>query len=428
MSDAADVPRLKGFDHTIGFVRAGYGFVQRHCDALGTDRFRARIMLRPVLCARGESAARMFYGGEAFTRQGAMPPTVLRLLQDKGSVQVLDGASHRHRKALFVDLLMGDAPKAAFIALFEEEWNAAMAEWAKRREIVLFDEVNLVLTRAVCRWTGVPVDQIGAARLCHELTSMIENAGRIGPAVLVALNRRRRTEARIKALLDKVRADEHDPASMLGRIVRFKDHDGRALDPESATVEVLNILRPTVAIGRFIMFAAMALHEHPQWRAALNGAPDAAYEAFTEEVRRVYPFFPVVGGVARETLDWNGCRIGKGDWVLLDLFGTDHDPRRFPAPAAFDPDRAPSWRAQGFDFVPQGGGHTPISHRCPGEELTVAVICAALRFLVERMDYSVPQQDLSLSLNRMPARPRSGFRLSLSRVRQRDGGNIRAGR
>lgn len=151
MSDALHVPWLKGFDHTIGFARAGYTFVQRHCDALGTDRFRTRIILRPVLCARGESAARMFYGGEAFTRQGAMPPTVLRLLQDKGSVQRLDGAAHRHRKARFVELLMGDAPKDTFIALFEEEWEVAMAEWAKQREVVLFDAVNLVLTRAVCR-------------------------------------------------------------------------------------------------------------------------------------------------------------------------------------------------------------------------------------------------------------------------------------
>ncbi len=41
----------------------------------------------------------MFYSGDRFTRTGgAMPPTVLRLLQDKGSVQQLDGAAHlQHR-------------------------------------------------------------------------------------------------------------------------------------------------------------------------------------------------------------------------------------------------------------------------------------------------------------------------------------------
>jgi fatty-acid peroxygenase len=152
MTQPATIPRLRGFDHTIRFLRSGYRFIPDACDALHSDRFHARLMLSPVLCARGEDAARMFYGGDHFTRQGAMPPTVLRLLQDKGSVQGLEGAAHRHRKWMFVDLLMGEAQTDSFTALFEEEWLAALQDWASRDEIVLFDEANLVLTRAICRW------------------------------------------------------------------------------------------------------------------------------------------------------------------------------------------------------------------------------------------------------------------------------------
>lgn len=52
----------------------------------------------------------MVYGnGRLARRRGAMPPSVLRLLQDKGSVQQLDGPDYRHRKAMFVDLHMTDA-------------------------------------------------------------------------------------------------------------------------------------------------------------------------------------------------------------------------------------------------------------------------------------------------------------------------------
>ena len=365
MPDTA-IPRLGGFEHTLAFLRDGYAFVSRNCDALGTDRFRARIMLTPVLCARGASAARMFYAGDRFTRQGAMPPTVLRLLQDKGSVQGLDGAAHRHRKRLFIDLLMREAGLAELVALFEEEWLTALADWATRPGIVVFDEANLVLTRAVCRWAGVPLDGIGDVQMCHALSSMIENAGSIGPVIVPALLRRRRTERQIAALVERSRAGLGRTDTALWRIAHFEDAEGVPLSVEAAAVEVINILRPTVAIGRYIMFAAMALHQHRSWRVALHGADDAHYARFAEEVRRVYPFFPVVGGIAKASFDWEGAAIAEGDWVLLDLYGTNHDPRRFAEPGVFDPTRAPSWRRSGLRLRATGRRKgTPETHRAP---------------------------------------------------------------
>lgn len=412
-----NVPKSGGFDETLAFLREGYDFIGTRCDALGTDLFRTRIMLRPVTCLRGEAAAQMFYGSGCFTRRGAMPQTVLRLLQDKGSVQLLDGEAHRHRKALFTGLLMDEVAVDRFVDLFREEWRAATEEWARRPSIVLLDEVNLVLTRAVCRWAGVPLDRRRDVHLCRELGSMIEHAGHVGPKVLLALARRRSAERFATSVLSRLR-NAGEAATPAARIAQFRDPDGQLLGIDAAGVELLNILRPTVAIGRFVMFAALALHDHPHWAAALAGAEDGAYDRFAEEVRRLYPFFPVIGGVALCDLTWREHQFAKGDWVLLDLHGTNHDPRRFPDPHTFDPDRAPSWRDQGFDFVPQGGGAAHQSHRCPGEQLTVATLREATRLLVEETEYTVPPQDLSMPLNRMPARPMSG--MVLSNVRRRN--------
>lgn len=61
-------------------------------------------MLTPVVCMRGAEAARVFYAPGRFTRVGAMPKGVLRLLQDEGSVVTLDGAMHRTRKRLSLDI------------------------------------------------------------------------------------------------------------------------------------------------------------------------------------------------------------------------------------------------------------------------------------------------------------------------------------
>lgn len=414
----SSTPQLKGFDHTLAFLREGYMFISNRCDQLSSDRFRTRIMLKQVVCLRGEPAAEMFYGRDLFTRQsGAMPPTVLRLLQDTGSVQLLDGAAHRHRKALFISLLMTDAAEASFLDRFRAEWLAAVDDWAGRPNIVLFDEVNLVLTRAICQWAGVALERKSDKQMCRELTAMIEHSGSVAPSVVLALAHRRRCERYIVDLVKRIRSERIDASSSpLARIAQFHDPDGELLDPEAAAVEVLNILRPTVAIGRFIMFAAMALHGHPKWHGKLMGAENGLYERFAEEVRRIYPFFPVIGGIARRAFEWQGHEFSCGDWVLLDLHGTNHDPRRFPGPHSFDPDRALSWQDQGFDFIPQGGGKAPVNHRCPGERLTVATVREACRLMVEAMTYEVPPQDLSMPLNRMPARPKSG--MVLAKVRR----------
>lgn len=86
-------------------LRDGYAFVSRHCEALGSDAFQARLALQQVVFARGPDALATFYHPGRFTRVGAMPPTTLRLLQGRGSVQQLDGDAHLQRKRLFLSVL-----------------------------------------------------------------------------------------------------------------------------------------------------------------------------------------------------------------------------------------------------------------------------------------------------------------------------------
>lgn len=85
-------------------------------------------MLRPVLRAIGAEAAAQFYDPALLTRRGAMPPSILRLLQDKGSMQMLDDTSHRHRRGAFAGLLMTDEAEARFLAIFRDEWQRALPE------------------------------------------------------------------------------------------------------------------------------------------------------------------------------------------------------------------------------------------------------------------------------------------------------------
>jgi fatty-acid peroxygenase len=184
---------------------------------------------------------------------------------------------------------------------------------------------------------------------------------------------------------------------------------GRQLEPSVAAVELINLLRPTVAIARFVTFAALALHEHPEWHDRLVTAGDAELEMFVQEVRRYYPFFPMVGGLVREPFTWRGHHFDEKDWVLLDLYGTDHDPRSWPEPDRFWPGRFRDRVITAFDLVPQGAGRHATTHRCPGEWITIEIMKTVTRLLVADTDYDVPAQDLTISFSKMPTGPASGF-------------------
>jgi len=170
-------------------------------------------------------------------------------------------------------------------------------------------------------------------------------------------------------------------------------------------------LPPPLENHRSVIFAALALHQYPECRAQVI-ADEEYLRWLIQEIRRYYPFFPMVGGRAREEFDWRGRRFRAGSWFLLDIYATNHHPRIWSEPAAFRPERFATWDGDPYSFVPQGGGDHGVTHRCAGEWLTISVMERAVRLLTTAMIYDAPLQDLSVDLSRMPAAPRSGLRIS----------------
>lgn len=410
MASIDDLPSPGIPDSTLAVLREGYDFIGRRCERLHSDAFASRLMLSKVVCMRGADAAEAFYDDGRFSRQGAMPPTVVKLLQDRGSVQLLEGEPHRHRKEVFMSVLDREGVRR-LAAQFVKEWRARLPIWERASRIVLFDQVRHVLFRAVCAWAGMPLrtEAEVLARL-KEFTAMIEATGSVGPRNWRAIWLRRRSERWARDNLLRIRhgilpTPALAPAAI---IARHRGLDGRFLPPEVAAVEMLNIIRPTVAIAHFIVFAAIALHEHPEWRRAFESGDEADLENFVQEVRRVAPFFPFIGGKVRIPFRWRDIEFTRGQWVLLDLYGTCRDKQHWEEPDAFRPERFRN-RDHGFAFVAQGGGEYLSGHRCPGEGATLALMMEAVRLLTRAMRYDVPEQNLSVDLSRIPALPKSGF-------------------
>ena len=408
-SGQAAIPVDPAIDSTGPFFKEGYNFIGNRCRSFGSDIFRTRIMLRGVTCIAGEEAARRFYDGRHFTRVGAMPQMTLRLLQDKGSVQLLDGAAHQARKAMFLEMMAPEAGAAMGVAV-ERRWQELFKANRRETQINLHDAVQAILCAAACDWAGIPLSAAERPKRTREFAAMIDGAGSMGPRNWKGLLLRRRTERWARGIVDRLRNGglAELPDSPATRIASFRDKQGGLLDRRTAGVEILNLVRPTVAVARFVVFAALALHEHPAWRERLRWSGTAEALSFVQEVRRFYPFFPVIGGRVREPFEWRSHPFRTGDWVLLGLHATNHDPRLWPEPERFEPDRFSGWKGSGYDLVPQGAGEHARDHRCPGEWLTIEIMLCATRLLAG-MEYEVPEQDLTVPLDRFPTLPRSGF-------------------
>lgn len=404
------IPSDKSFDGTLALVFDGYRFISKRCERLASDIFETRLMLQKFICLRGEEAARVFYDENRFERKDAAPSRLKKTLTGEGGVQGLDDEAHRRRKAMFMSLMTPENI-ARLVGLTKSGWRDAAEKWERTDKIVLFDEAQEILCRSVCAWAGVPLAEREAEKRTGDLAAMIEASGAVGWRHWRGRWARKRAEKWVGDIIEQVRAGnlEATGASALRVVAEHRGLDGKFLDKQIAAVELLNILRPTVAVARFITFGALALYEHPECLEKFHEGEKDYAEWFAQEVRRFYPFFPFVAARTRQEFEWKGYRFPKGRRVILDLYGTNHDERLWHEPEKFQPERFRRWDNNPFDFIPQGGGDYFAGHRCAGEFITIELMKTAMNFFAGAVEYAVPKQDVSISLRRIPAIPKSRF-------------------
>ncbi|MET8199732.1 cytochrome P450 [Micromonospora taraxaci] len=414
----ASMPADRSPDSTLALLRAGYRFIGERCERYDSDVFRTRILLAPTICLRGRPATELFYDTERFQRATAMPLRVQRTLTGRGGVQGLDGTEHADRKAMFMSI-MTPAAIRQLGQLFDDEWRARIPAWEAAGPVSLYDELGRLLTRVVYAWVGVPLPASQVADRAVELHAMIEAPALAGPRHWRGRLARRRAERRLADLVERTRTGlAPAPAdSALAVIAEHRDGRGNLLPRRIAAVELLNLLRPVVAVDQYMTFAALALHDHPGWRDRVRD-DDETIEQFVQEVRRYYPFFPMAAARVRRSFEWQGHHFPAGRRVLLDLYGTNHHPTLWPEPELFRPERFAGRRVDPFALIPQGGGDHWAGHRCAGEWITIDLMKRAVANLTTTMRYDVPVQDLTLDLRRMPALPPLG--LTITNIRRTD--------
>jgi len=410
------IPKEQGIDHSLSVLREGYLFITNRTIGFQSDIFETRLLGERAICMRGEEAAKLFYDPDKFVRAGAAPKRVLKTLFGEGGVQTLDDNEHHHRKAMFMSLMNKEALHQMRM-ITRKQWELAGNRWESADQIEIYKEAQEVLCRVACEWAAVPLPESEVAEKTGWFAAMIEATAAFGFKHRKGRNTREQAEEWIQKLVADVRNGALKPpeGSALHTMSWHRDLTGELLDEKTAAVEIINILRPIVAVAIYVCFTALAVIQQPDERKKLMASDEHLLKNFVQEVRRFYPFFPFVPARVRKDFNWQGYSFEQGVLTLLDLYGTNHHPGIWEQPELFRPDRFTDWNGSPFNFIPQGGGDHDMGHRCAGEWITLEIMKESLDFLANKISYEVPVQDVSFSFQKMPSLPHS--RIIIQKVR-----------
>ncbi|MGL5816208.1 MAG: cytochrome P450 [Phycicoccus sp.] len=406
----------------LALARHGYRFstvIRRRARPTDPDAVPVRFFGRPALLVAGPEGVRFFADTSVFRRRDATPHVVADVLFGRGAVHGLDGADHEHRKQLFV-CATDPAAVVELVMATGRRWRKVLAGAPAGRPVTVQRLAEQVIGSAVTTWAGVTASPRSTAipSVVRDLATEVDGFGVLGPANVAARLARRRTNAWAAGIIEEQRRTGSAPkGSALAIAAGWTDTGGAPLPAETAGIELQNLLRPTVAVSRFVAFAVLALTLHPQWRTRLRDENDGLSfpgrdaMAFAHEVRRLTPFVPLLAARADHDTTFHGHPVPRGSRVALDVMRTLRDGRHWRDPEQFDPERFLGGQDLVADaLVPQGGGSVVHGHRCPGEEATLGILAGSLAEIASA-DWRLPPQDLSVALHRVPPAPASGIRV-----------------
>src|SRR5699024_7866686 len=193
------------------------------------------------------------------------------------------------RKEMFMSLMTPDQLDK-LRQITEKRWHISVQQWMNFDQLSFFAEVKQVMCQIPCIWAGVPIKAHELTMHGHDLLTLIEAFVAVGPRHCQGRMARKRSERQIRLLIRDLRVEKQAVAenAPLHAIAFHRDLNGKLLAVQIAAVEVLNILRPIVAIGRYITFGVVALHQYPETyeKMEADAGKHRYSQWFVQEVRR----------------------------------------------------------------------------------------------------------------------------------------------
>jgi cytochrome P450 len=303
--------------------------------------------------------------------------------------------------------------------------DAAIRPWKDGMTINLHREISRVTMEVVADVLfGAGVDRDAVQTVGDSLEVINEYLANSPEAILklpgwVPTPRNIRTNRAVKRIDELIyriigsRRDAPPRDDLLGTLLAARDDDGTRMSDQQLRDEAITLFlagHETTALT--LAHTIYLLSKHPDIERRLYEeitsvigdrlpkADDARALPFTErvlkEAMRLYPPVWTTGREVGEDVEIGGYLLPKGAQIMASQWVVHHDPRWFPNPEGFDPDRWTPERAKTlpkFAYFPFGGGpRVCIGNHFSMMEATLLLATILQRFRIELL----PGERLSL--------------------------------
>jgi cytochrome P450 len=337
-----------------------------------------------------------------------------------------------------------------------EEAAVLLDRWREGAEVHIHVEMIRLTIRAVSRALFGRLTEGAEAELAQAIVKLSESSfGEVSSPIklpdwlpLPLMLRIKAAKAYVQKYVGETiarrRAAGEAGDDLLGMLLTSVDDqgDGKGMTDQQAYNEALSMFfaghHTTAAC---LCWTLYLLATHPQWMRRVRGEAQAvlgerlptmadmgelpiAMMVLKESMRMYPPAWSLFCREAVEEVELGGYTISKGGWCFMYPWVLQVDPRFFPEPEKFDPERFSPQREKLIPtgaYVPFGLG----AHSCIGQKMAMVTMEQMLPLLVRRMDYHLapgqgepepeptvslrPKGDIRLIVEPIPARSESSW-------------------
>jgi cytochrome P450 family 135 len=387
------------------------------------DSFTVRVGTSPpaVLTRDREVIKRLYTGDPLGKRHGN---DLLSTFLGAQSVLMLEPPEHLVRRKMLLPPFHGERVQS--YARLMQRLTAAELDRLRAGEVVKVQPIAQALTLDVILQAVLGISDVAMRKrlrgIFDALNTPLNSFAMFVPQLTrrapwnVISKRAWRLKDELDALLfEHIAATRADPLldereDILAMMVNARDEHGDGLTDEQLRDELITL----IAAGHETTATATAwgielLVHNPAVMAKAREGDDAYLEALVKEILRICSPLPITS--ARHMLE----PFAIGPWtiprevaVLVDAYGVHHDPRTYPEPHAFRPERFLEDPPDGYSFLPFGGG----AHRCVGASLALLEMKVVLRELLDRVELERTSETLARAVPGGPTlAPRGGARV-----------------
>jgi|HubBroStandDraft_3_1064219.scaffolds.fasta_scaffold05136_2 cytochrome P450 len=396
------------------------------------DTFTVRVGSSPTaVLTRDRDVIRRLYTGDPLGKRHGND--LLGTFLGEHSMLLLEPPEHLVRRKMLLPPFHGERVQS-YARLMERLTTAAL-DRLRPGEVVKVQPIVQALTLDVILQAVLGVSDVAMRRRLRSIFDQLNTPLNSFAMFVPQLTRRSRWNLlsrrpwRLKDELDAllfehIAATRGDPLlgereDILALMVGARDEDGDGLSDEQLRDELITL----IAAGHETTATATAwgvelLVHNPAVMDSAREGDDAYLEALVKEILRIRSPIPITS--ARHMLE----PFTIGPWtipfdvaVLVDAYGVHHDPRTYPEPHAFRPERFLDEQPDGYSFLPFGGG----AHRCLGASLALLEMKIVLREMLARVELQRTSATPARPVPGGPTlRPRGGTRVRVLARRTAD--------